>query len=294
MLNKTTTYIDPFVDFSFKRLFATEESKPILIGLLNTLFKGRKYITEIEYRKNEYPGENAEEGGVIFDVNCTDIHGNHFIIEIQRGYQKYFKERALYYTSKAITEGSPKGNRKDWAYNLKEVYLIAFLENFSLTGSQQGSLLQDICLANRHTGEIFYDKFGFIFLQMLKFVKRPEELDTDLDKWVYALKHLAEFNEQPEYLRGPEFDQLFNLAKYANLSKEERDLYNRNLKYKWDNKNVMDYAVEQATEKGLEIGRELERHEKASKLARRMLANNEPLEKIADYTELTISEIENL
>jgi hypothetical protein len=43
-----TTFIDPFVDFSFKRLFSSEQSKPVLLGLLNHLFKGRKFITEIE------------------------------------------------------------------------------------------------------------------------------------------------------------------------------------------------------------------------------------------------------
>jgi hypothetical protein len=39
------------------------------------------------------------------------------------------------------------------------------------------------------------------------------------------------------------FDQLFDLARYANLTKEERDMYNASLKYKWDNKNVRDYAA---------------------------------------------------
>ena len=119
-----TTFIDPFVDFAWKRLFATEESKPILIGLLNHLFKGKKYITEIAYGKNEHHGENAEEGGAVFDVYCTDADGSKFIIEIQRGYQKHFKERALFYISKVITEQAPKGGRKDWAYHLDEVYLI--------------------------------------------------------------------------------------------------------------------------------------------------------------------------
>lgn len=69
-------------------------------------------------------------------------------------------------------------------------------------------------------------------------------------------------------------------------SKEERALSKQNSKYKWDNKNVMDYAVEQATE----IGRELVQWE----VAIQMLADNEPLEKIIRYTKLTISEIEQL
>lgn len=280
--NSTTTYIDPFVDFSFKRLLASDESKPILIGLLNHLFKGRKYITAIEFGKNEFPGEITEEGAAVFDVFCTDADGSRFIIEIQRGYQKNFKERALFYTSRAISEQAPKGKRKEWAYNLTEVYLVAFLEDFNLPDSPKTEYIQDICLSNRHTGKIFYDKLNLIFIEMLNFVKKPEELYTELDKWIYAFKHLTEFKKRPEYLSGPEFDQFFNLAKYANLTAEEREMYNRSLKYKWDNKNVMDYAVAQAELKPKQ------------EIALQMLADNQPIEVIIKYTKLTKEEILSL
>lgn len=292
-----TTYIDPFVDFSFKRLFSSEESKPILIGLLNHLFKGRKFITEIEYGKNEFPGEIAGEGGAIFDVHCTDADGSRFIIEIQRGYQKNFKERALYYTSRAISEQAPKGDRKDWAYNLTEVYLIAFLEDFTLPDSLKSECLQDICLVNRYTGKIFYDKLSFIFIELLNFVKEADELDTELDKWLYVLKHLTEFEQLPAYLSSPEFDQLFNLAKYANLTKEERAMYNASLKYKWDNKNVRDYEVSKGREEGLKEGLakvEREKREMAIQLALEMLTDNVSIDKISKYTKLSKEEIEAL
>lgn len=284
--SSTTTYIDPFVDFSFKRLFATDESKPMLIGFLNHIFKGRKYITAITYGKNEYPGEISEEGGVIFDVICTDADGSKFIIEVQRGYQENFKERAVFYTSRAISEQAPKGNRKEWAYNLAEVYLLAFLEDFNLPDSPKSEYIQDICLANRHTGKIFYDKLNYIFLEMLNFVKKPHELHTELDKWLYALKHLTEFKRRPAYLSGPEFDQLFNLARYASLTEEERAMYNTSLKYKWDNKNVMDYAVAQAEQRA--------KHEQAIEIAREMIAGKYPLEEIIKLTKLSKEEIESL
>ena len=31
------TYIDPFTDFGFKRIFGSEESKPLLISFLNDI-----------------------------------------------------------------------------------------------------------------------------------------------------------------------------------------------------------------------------------------------------------------
>ncbi|MOA39800.1 PD-(D/E)XK nuclease family transposase [compost metagenome] len=132
---------------------------------------------------------------------------------------------------------------------------------------------------------------------MLNFVKEPHELDTKLDKWIYALKHLAEFKQRPEYLSGPEFDQLFNLAEYANLTRKERDMYNASLKYKWDNKNVRDYEVNKGREEGKAEGREEERakaREEKLEMAIEMLADNEPIDKIAKYTKLSRKEIEAL
>lgn len=124
---------------------------------------------------------------------------------------------------------------------------------------------------------------------MLFFVKRPAELDADLDKWLYALKHLTEFKERPQYLNGSEFDPLFDLAEYANLNEEERNMYNDSLKHKWDNENVMDYAIKTA------------RHEERAKaekekmeMAHKLKIKGMPVEEIAELTKLAVKEIEAL
>nr|WP_228098723.1 Rpn family recombination-promoting nuclease/putative transposase [Pedobacter sp. MC2016-24] len=152
-------------------------------------------------------------------------------------------------------------------------------------------------MANSHTGKIIYDKLSLIFIEMINFVKGPEQLETDIDRWLYALKHLTEFRTRPAYLSGPEFDQLFNLVKYANLTKKGKAMYDASLKYKWDNKNVRDYEVSKGREEGLEQGREEERAkalEDKREIAREMLAEGEPLERIVKYTKLSIDEIQAL
>ncbi|MBB5622913.1 siderophore synthetase component [Pedobacter cryoconitis] len=45
--------------------------------------------------------------------------------------------------------------------------------------------LQSISLVNTGTGEIFHNGLGFKFLELPKFGKKEDELETDLDKWVY-------------------------------------------------------------------------------------------------------------
>jgi len=275
-------YIDPLVDFAFKKIFGSEPNKDLLIDFLNEIFRGRKHIIDLVYNKNEHPGELKDEGAAVFDLLCTGDKGEHFLIEIQRAKQGYFKERALFYTSRLISDQAPKGKRSAWGYNIAEVYLIALLEDFTLEDSPDNTYLHDICLCNRDTGEIFYDKLGYTYIELSKFVKEDKSLETDLDKWLYVLKNMSRMDKIPVYLRKPIFEKLFSIAEYTNLTKEEKAMYDSSLKYKWDNKNVLDYAVKEAE------------HKKTIDIAIEMKKDGLPLAQISKFTKLSIEEIEKL
>ncbi|WP_028296827.1 Rpn family recombination-promoting nuclease/putative transposase [Olivibacter sitiensis] len=280
------TYIDPLTDFAFKKLFGSEPNKDLLIDFLNGVFRGRKHIVDLVYNKNEHPGETVNEGGAIFDLTCTGNDGEQFIIEVQRGKQGNFKQRAIFYTSRLITEQAPKGKRSEWAYNVKEVYLIALLEDFSLDAGNEQEFLHDICLSNRETGKVFYEGLGYIFIELIKFVKTEAELDTDLDKWLYVLKNMSSMDKIPVYLRKPIFEKLFNIAEYSNLTKEEKTMYDTSLKRKWDNKAVLDYAVNEAAKEA--------KQEEKMEIAREMKKDGISVEQIAKFTKLSIEKIEKL
>jgi len=279
-------YIDPLVDFAFKKIFGSEPNKDLLIAFLNEVFRGRKFIADLVYDKNEHPGDLKNEGTAIFDLLCTGKDGEKFLIEVQRGRQGNFKDRALFYTSRLISGQAPKGRREEWAYNLTEVYLIALLEDFTLQISSGPEYLHDICLCNRDTGEIFYDKLGYIYLELNKFVKSEAELETDLDKWLFILKNINRMDKLPVYLRKPIFEKLFNIAEYTNLTKEERNMYDSSLKYKWDNKNVLDTAVKEAVSDA--------EHKNTLKIALEFKKLGVPATDIAKATGLSIEEIAKL
>ena len=78
-----STFINPFTDFGFKRLFGQEDSKIILIGFLNALFEGEFVVVDLVYRDKEQLRERPGERGVIFDIFCTTDKGEHFILEMQ-------------------------------------------------------------------------------------------------------------------------------------------------------------------------------------------------------------------
>ncbi|SDD93407.1 PD-(D/E)XK nuclease family transposase [Niabella drilacis] len=158
----TAVYIDPLTDFGFKRIFGTEPHKDLLIAFLNSIFNGQKHITELSFSKTEYKGDTINGGGAVFDLLCTGSSGEKFIIEVQRSNQKNFKERALFYTSRLISDLAPKGKRHLWNYELPEVYLVALLEDFELEAPSTGTVLHDVGLCSAGSGIRFYDKLGFI------------------------------------------------------------------------------------------------------------------------------------
>jgi len=161
------TFINPFIDVMFKKIFASETSKEVLRAFLNEVLKGKRHIESIAYGKNEYPGDIKDEAKAVFDIVCTDPFGATFLVEVQSLEQNNFKERLLYYASRLISDQAPKGD-KSWKYNIKEVYVIALMEDFCLPDSNPDLYLHDICLCNRYTGEVFYEKLDFICIEMLK------------------------------------------------------------------------------------------------------------------------------
>ena len=286
---ETKRYIDPLNDIAFKKIFGSEPNKDLLIDLLNKVLRGRKKINDLIYKKNEHHGAGKDEGSISFDLLCTGDKGEQFIVEVQRERHANFKERSPFYTSRLISEQAPKGKVKEWNYALKEVYLIAILEKFTVQDSKQ-KFLYDICLCDRDTGEIFYDKLGYTYIQLRNFVKQENELESDLDRWLYILKHMSKMDKMPAYMRKPIFKKMFNIAEYSNLTKEERMYYDASLKRDWDNYSALETAKQDGKVEGKVEGKIEEKIE----IARKMKVKEKPVEEIVEYTGLSAEEIEKL
>ena len=67
-------------------------------------------------------------------------------------------------------------------------------------------------------------------------------------------------------------------------------MYDSSLKYKWDNKNVLDYARKEVIEQGIEKGK----REEAIAIARELKKEGLAIDFIARTTKLSIEEIEKL
>lgn len=236
-------YVNPFTDFGFKKLFGEEPNKDLLLDFLNELLREQEgEIKELTYLKNEHLGARDADRKAIFDLYCENERGEKFIVELQKSKQSFFKDRTLYYSTFPIQE---QAKRADWNYELKAVYTVAILDFvFEEDKAERNKYRYDVKLADIETCKVFYDKLTFIYLEMPKFNKQVDELETRFDKWLYVLKNLNRLDRIPDRLRERVFERLFEVAEVAKFTREELLSYEDSLKYYRDLKNSLDTAFE--------------------------------------------------
>ncbi len=279
-------YINPFTDYGFKRLFGEEPNKPLLMDFLNELLKEEQgRITELTYLKNENLGTGEVDRRAVFDLYCASENGEKFIVELQKTKQKFFKDRTVYYSTFPVREQAERGS--EWNFELKKVYMISILDFiFDEEKESLDKFRYDVKLSDVETKKVFYDKLTFVYLEMPKFNKEIEELQTRFEKWLYVLKNLHKLDRVPEKLRESIFMQLFAAAEIAKFTKEEYMHYEDSLKHYRDLKNSLDTSKEEGRIEG-EKNKQIE-------IAKNMLLDNEPIKKIIKYTGLTTEEINEL
>lgn len=165
-------YINPFSDWSFKRIFGQEYSKDLLIEFLNQLLLGEQHITNVKFKDKEMLPETKDQRGIIYDVFCTTDTGEHIIVEMQNKSQAYFIDRSLFYASKTIVDQGVKGQ---WDYHLTPVYVICFM-NFDVDENTPKKFRTDVVLADKGSGEVYSNKIRFIYLVMPLFKKKKRSV----------------------------------------------------------------------------------------------------------------------
>ena len=278
-------YINPYTDFGFKKLFGTEMNKDLLISFLNALFNNsEREIEDVQYLNGENLGEGYGDRRSVFDVYCMTKDGSRFIVEMQKAEQEYFKDRSVYYATTPIRQQAVKGK---WDYHLENVYTIGIL-NFEFPKNEYpaDSYRHEIKLKDVEDNHVFYDKLTFVYLEMPKFNKREDELETMFDKWMYVLQNLYRLLERPKALQDRVFKKLFEQAEIAKYSEAERWEYEASQKEYWDNYSV----VKTAERKGEQLGI---LHEKIETI-HRLQAMGLSIEQIAQGADMEVKEVKKL
>ncbi|MFW5497320.1 MAG: Rpn family recombination-promoting nuclease/putative transposase, partial [Segatella copri] len=204
-----------------------------------------------------------------------------------------------FYSTFPIREQAPKGS--EWDFKLNHVYTIALLNfNMNEAAFNKEEIRHHVQLCDTATHKIFYDKLEFIYVEIAKFDKSLDELETLYDKWLYALKNLYKLTQRPKALCDKVFDRLFEEAEIARFTPQEQREYEASKMAYRDIKNSIDTAKREGKEEGLAEGMEkglaegMERGmtQRSLEIARKMLANGMDTATVMKITGLSAEQLE--
>ena len=285
-------FASPTKDSTFKLMFGEERHENITIDFLNSFLdrKPGNLINKISFMKQEQTPRYHVERKSILDIHCKDEAGNQFIIEMQAGRENHFIARALYYAASLL---SRQLDRKDLFTDLKQVIVIAILDYTLLDAHKQA--ISHHLITDMSSGKQSTNLIELHFIELTKFKKTENQLESQTDKWIFFLKNAHKLVEIPESCRDSKvITQAFHLMEYNNWNKEQRGQYESDLlNFKKDLTHDHE-LLKEGEQKGLQKGRQEGEYKKAVETAMNFLKIGLTPEVIAQGTGLSIEEIEIL
>lgn len=285
-------------DVAFRKIFGNEHKTEVLVSFLNAVLDLPYYdrIHEVTILNPFLLPRLKGEKASIIDVRATDIQGRQFIIEMQVADKKGFEKRVQYYTSRDYSMQIVSG--EDYLL-LRATYFVGILD----FGIGQGKeYLSKHYTVEEETGDCLLSDIQFRFIQLTKFKKNENELQTMVDKWTYFIKNAKNLNEIPDNVDDEGLKAAYIEADRHRWKKEEVIAYDNAAIKIQDDRGVLELAEERALErgmkrgmeKGMEKGREEERAKAEAEKEQTILSLHKlglPTESIATAVNKSLEEV---
>lgn len=267
-------FVDIKNDVAFRKIFGNENRTEVLISFLNAVLclQDNKKISEATILTSFQLPELRGGKVTIVDVKAKDQSGKTYIVEMQVAEVDGFNKRVLYYASKSYSSQISRGDEYE---NLMPTLFIGILD-FVATKSE--NFISRHIVKDAETGEHFIEDIEFNFIELPKFNKNVNELNSIIDQWIYFIKNAENLNVIPENIEDRGLKVAYQEADKHNWQPEELEAYDKVFIREQDDRGRMTLAL----------------RKQAEEIAKKFIALGRPNEEISIATELTIEQIEIL
>jgi predicted transposase/invertase (TIGR01784 family) len=301
-------FFNPRNDVAFKKVFVNhaELTKSFLNSTLR--LEGSRKIQTVEFLPTERLPMTAESKKSILDVLCTDEKGSQYIIEVQNKSMLNYVQRAQYYASHLYV------GQLEVAENyltLKPVTLLSLL-NHCIFPNDVGYLSFHHNI-ERETKVGYLNDMSYAFVELPKFTKKEEDLETAEDYWIFMMKEATHLREAPEHA-PEEVKQAYAILERHTWTRSERLAYEQAKIGLMDDMEAIRTAKEEGREEGREEGEQIGiakgeqigiakgeqigiakgEQTKAVTIARKALDKGMSVQDTSELTGLSVKEIEEL
>jgi predicted transposase/invertase (TIGR01784 family) len=238
-------FIDPKIDFAFKKIFGSSDSKDILINFLNAiLYEAQPLIEDLEIidSQPENPTLGAQETRL--DVKATINDDRIALVEIQLINVPSFGNRVLYNAAKSYSQ---QLTGKDRYERLKTVISLK-IADFEMFENQPEFMSRFVFQEKEQQFECPDTEIELVFIELPKFSKELAALETTADQWIYFIKNTSTLETVPETLSAvPEIQKAFRIAREDNFTQEELKELQKQELWIQDQQIAIEIAREQVT-----------------------------------------------
>ncbi|MDM8523230.1 Rpn family recombination-promoting nuclease/putative transposase [Desulfococcaceae bacterium HSG8] len=267
-------------DWAIKNMLRDKANFDILEGFLSALLREDVQVLEILESESQQETEDQKFNRV--DVMIRDSRGRHIIIEIQNETESDYIERLLFGTSKVIVDNLKIGRPYEEIVKVISVSILYFNlgsgDDYVYYGSTQ--------FAGMHTGnpliirkrfqtprgrfvlrEKDVEKEIFPEYYMIHVERFEDEIESDLDEWIYMLKN----ESVREDFKSPNIDKAGEKLAVLKMGEEERRRYERFLMSIPIERDIMETAEAKGHMAGYKKGRKEGHKEGQTSLLRKLL-----------------------
>ena len=269
------TFINPKTDYAFKRIFGSSESKDILISFLNAMiYDGNPTIADLEIINPNLPPKVEGLKDTYLDVKAKLADGTLVIIEMQVLNVESFGQRVLYNAAKTYAFQLQKGE----GYRMLKPVIALTLTDFEMFENSD-RLISRFVYKEEASNLAYPDNdIKLVFVELPKFTKEVDQLETLADKWIYFMKYAVTITNIPPVMDSvPEIHKAFGIADQVNLTPDELADLERREMFIYDQQGAILQAVQ--AEKQAIARQLLDRLDDAT---------------IAQITGLTVQNVQNL
>jgi predicted transposase/invertase (TIGR01784 family) len=291
--------VTPTVDYAFKHLFGRESTSPLLISVLDSVLDPapEQRIRDLELLNPFNPKEAPDDKLSILDIKARDQSGRQFNVEMQMVAYRYYEKRILYYATKLHQAQLHEG--EDYL-RLQPTISISFLDHLLFPDVSAYNLR--FRLREDHLHFPFTEDLGLHILELPKFSKSAAELRTDLDIWLYFLRHAEKMDtdnlpaavaQHPLVRRAVEELMMLTQTdldreRYEARRKAQLD-YNTGLKVA--RLEGLEEGLQEGLQKGLQKGQAAEKIHTIHLLERKLERPETPAEQLAERSLEELSQL---
>ena len=293
-------YLDPRCDPAFRALFDSEDT---LVNFLNAIlhFEGENAIQSLTYTiQQDELFHLPEPYRVKFDIGARTKAGKRIDVEMQKPKLNDYIDRMMIYNAFLLLRAKndynkeigfrdlPDAQKKRFRYKLPEIYSIwimdhsvQFMENVyrdEVGLYNQSGVGKEGCIP-------ISKKNKYIIVDLTKFDKPKDKLETDEDRWLYILKNAGSSNSLPEF-DNPTFEEALRRIE-CDTASEELLIKQANMK---DFLYAYSDAIDESFEKGVEKQR-IDGEKKRDNAIKSLLSQKVAPDVIANAFGITVEQV---